>query len=242
MHRKLVEVWCFILQYRDVLNVPKDVTFPFDRITLFDEVSSADVTASTNVYQYLLQFLLAEEAKHAMTLRKQMLEVNWMTSELYGCNRFAGMCDASNFPSFIRGFFDRHSYDVADTVSPEQRMILVLLQLMRYPDGYIFLRPVDEEHNDVPGYKETIKNPMDFSTICRRLADGWYDEGQDCQDDDSTRGKGMVGIVRDIFLIYTNCRVYNGCDSSVYRYCMKMINLTETLLRYWVDKDRTAEA
>ena len=147
--RQLVEVWCFIRQYRDVLNVPKDVVFPFDRITLFDEAPTSDDSVErVNAYQFLLQFLLAEEAKHAMTLRKQMREVDWVTSGLYGCARFAGLCDASNFPSFLRGFFDKHCFDVAATQDPERRMVLVLLQLMRHPDCFIFLRPVDEERGE----------------------------------------------------------------------------------------------
>ena len=259
--RQLVEVWCFIRQYRDVLNVPKDVVFPFDRITLFDEAPTNDDSVErVNAYQFLLQFLLAEEAKHAMTLRKQMREVDWVTSGLYGCARFAGLCDASNFPSFLRGFFDKHCFDVAATQDPERRMILVLLQLMRHPDCFIFLRPVDEERHDVPGYAEMVKHPMDFGTICRRLAEGWYDQSSESsalnesnnsntsnkskgkQENEDTRGMGLVGVVRDIFLIYANCRLYNGSDSSAYRYCQKMLTLTEALLRRWVEEACVTEA
>lgn len=274
--RQLVEVWCFIRQYRDVLNVPRDIVFPFDRITLFDEApTSDDGVERVNAYQFLLQFLLAEEAKHAMTLRKQMREVDWVTSGLYGCARFAGLCDASNFPSFLRGFFDKHCFDVEATQDPEQRMILVLLQLMRHPDCFIFLRPVDEERHDVPGYAEMVKHPMDFGTICRRLAEGWYDQSGESnelnalnessesntsntantantantsnkkngkQEDEDTRGTGLVGVVRDIFLIYANCRLYNGSDSSAYRYCQKMLTLTEALLRRWVEEACVAKA
>ena len=53
---------------------------------------------------------------------------------------------------------------------------------------------------------------------------------------------GLVGVVRDIFLIYANCRLYNGSDSSAYRYCQKMLTLTEALLRRWVEEACVTEA
>ena len=151
-----------------------------------------------------------------------------------------GLCDSVNFPSFIRGYFDKHCFDVADTRDPKQLMIYVLLHLMRCPDCFIFLRPVDEERNNVPGYKETVKTPMDFQTICQRVITGWYDgKGEESVtrgegEESVTRGEGLVGVVRDIYLIYANCRLFNPSDSSAYRYCQKMMALTEMLLKQWV--------
>lgn len=222
-------MWCFVREYRDVLGIPNDVAFPLDRISLFDE-TAAPSSESPNVYQFLIQFLLVEEAKHSISLRKEMRDVKWLKSGLFGCKRFVGLCDSVNFPSFIRGYFDKHCFDVADTRDPKQLMIYVLLHLMRCPDCFIFLRPVDEERNNVPGYKETVKTPMDFQTICQRVIAGWYDgEGEE-----NTRGEGLVGVVRDIYLIYANCRLFNPSDSSAYRYCQKMMALTEMLLKQWV--------
>lgn len=223
-------MWCFVREYRDVLGIPNDVAFPLDRISLFDE-TAAPSSESPNVYQFLIQFLLVEEAKHSISLRKEMRDVKWLKSGLFGCKRFVGLCDSVNFPSFIRGYFDKHCFDVADTRDPKQLMIYVLLHLMRCPDCFIFLRPVDEERNNVPGYKETVKTPMDFQTICQRVIAGWYDgEGEESV----TRGEGLVGVVRDIYLIYANCRLFNPSDSSAYRYCQKMMALTEMLLKQWV--------
>lgn len=223
-------MWCFVREYRDVLGIPNDVAFPLDRISLFDE-TAAPSSESPNVYQFLIQFLLVEEAKHSISLRKEMRDVKWLKSGLFGCKRFVGLCDSVNFPSFIRGYFDKHCFDVADTRDPKQLMIYVLLHLMRCPDCFIFLRPVDEERNNVPGYKETVKTPMDFQTICQRVIAGWYDgKGEESV----TRGEGLVGVVRDIYLIYANCRLFNPSDSSAYRYCQKMMALTEMLLKQWV--------
>lgn len=230
------------------MGIPNDVAFPLDRISLFDE-TAAPSSESPNVYQFLIQFLLVEEAKHSISLRKEMRDVKWLKSGLFGCKRFVGLCDSVNFPSFIRGYFDKHCFDVADTRDPKQLMIYVLLHLMRCPDCFIFLRPVDEERNNVPGYKETVKTPMDFQTICQRVIAGWYDgkgeesvtrdEGEesvtrDERAENGTRGEGLVGVVRDIYLIYANCRLFNPSDSSAYRYCQKMMALTEMLLKQWV--------
>ena len=52
--------------------------------------------------------------------------------------------------------------------------------------------------------------------------------------DGTSRGRGIYGVVEDLNLIYTNCRLYNGSDSSLYRYAIKMMDLTGTLLRDWI--------
>ena len=44
----------------------------------------------------------------------------------------------------------------------------------------------------------------------------------------------MIGVVKDILLIYSNCRAFNSSDSAIYRYNGKMMNLTESLLRVHV--------
>lgn len=116
----------------------------------------------------------------------------------------------------------------------ETRLHYIIIALMRHPDCVGFLRPVDEVSHDVPGYREIVKNPMDFQTICKRLIDGWYFGEQQGDDDESTRGQGARGVVEDILLIYTNCRLYNGSDSSIYRYSLKMMTLTVDLVRQWV--------
>lgn len=113
------------------------------------------------------------------------------------------------------------------------RLHYIIIALMRHPDCVGFLRPVDEVSHDVPGYRDIVKNPMDFQTICKRLTEGYYFEEQQ-EDDDSTRGQGARGVVEDILLIYTNCRLYNGSDSSIYRYSLKMMSLTVELFRQWV--------
>ena len=55
---------------------------------------------------------------------------------------------------------------------------------MRHPDCALFLRPVDEETHQVPGYYKVVEHPMDFETICRRVDSGWYQ-----QEEVGTEGK-----------------------------------------------------
>lgn len=50
----------------------------------------------------------------------------------------------------------------------------------------------------------------------------------------TSHGHGIYGVVEDLNLIYANCRLYNGSDSSLYRYAIKMMDLTGTLLRDWI--------
>ena len=94
------------------------------------------------------------------------------------------------------------------------------------------MAPVDPVAQGIPDYFSVIKHPMDFSTICQRISDGWYQETRpDATEEWDTRGEDVFGVVKDIFLIYSNCRVFNSSDSTIYRYNGKMMALTESLLR-----------
>ena len=104
--------------------------------------------------------------------------------------------------------------------------------LMRHPDCADFLHPIDEVKQDVPGYNDIIKKPMDFQTICNHLMDGWYFSEE--KEEGTSRGCGIKGVIEDILLIYTNCRLYHGSDSTMYRYCQKLASLTEALVKQWV--------
>ena len=73
---------------------------------------------------------------------------------------------------------------------------------MRHPDCADFLHPIDEVKQDVPGYNDIIKKPMDFQTICNHLMDGWYFSEE--KEEGTSRGCGIKGVIEDILLIYTN--------------------------------------
>lgn len=67
-------------------------------------------------------------------------------------------------------------------MSDWEKIRLIVIQLMRHPDGVLFLHPVDEVIHDVPGYYNVVKHPMDFETICKRMNDGWYTEAHEAED------------------------------------------------------------
>ena len=181
-----------------------------------------------------------EELKLLPSLRKQLRNVGW-AQNLFRFSLFPALCDNSSFVEYIRQLFSPSLYKISplsilsSLVEPSTdiwlRMKLIVVQLMRHPDSMYFLHPVDEAVCDLPDYRQVVKQPMDFETIAQRITGNWYLEGTE---EETSRGKGVYGVVEDINLIYANCRRYNGSDSAVYRYSMKMADVTAGLLREWI--------
>jgi len=61
--------------------------------------------------------------------------------------------------------------------------------------AYIFLKPVDPIAMDIPDYFDVIKNPMDLTTIRRRVEAGYY--------------KTLKDFASDVLLVYDNAILYN---------------------------------
>uniref|UniRef100_UPI00358E9432 nucleosome-remodeling factor subunit BPTF isoform X2 n=1 Tax=Myxine glutinosa TaxID=7769 RepID=UPI00358E9432 len=76
------------------------------------------------------------------------------------------------------------------------RRILRSMQLHKM--AWPFLEPVDED--EAPGYYDVIKEPMDLSTIERRLATRTYTK--------------LAEFVGDITKMFDNCRYYNPPEST----------------------------
>lgn len=87
---------------------------------------------------------------------------------------------------------------------------------------------VDEISKDIPGlhprvqnsylfifqdYFDIVKNPMDLSTIKRKLDTGQYQEPWQ--------------YVDDIWLMFNNAWLYNRKTSRVYKYCSKLAEVFE---------------
>lgn len=66
---------------------------------------------------------------------------------------------------------------------------------------YIFANPVDYIALNIPDYPNVVKNPMDFATIKTKLKEHKYERIQE--------------FMSDMELVFYNCRVYNGTESSV---------------------------
>ena len=73
--------------------------------------------------------------------------------------------------------------------------------LWKVKGAYLFHKPVDPDELGIPDYPKIIKNPMDFSTIKKKLSNNLYTNFKQFND--------------DIKLTFDNCFLYNGANTSV---------------------------
>lgn len=81
---------------------------------------------------------------------------------------------------------------------------------MRMKSSKIFHEPVDAEKLGAADYHDVVKNPIDFGTIKQRLNTNHYHLAQE--------------FIDDILLVFDNCLLYNGENSSIGRTCNKVRN------------------
>nr|XP_033818435.1 CREB-binding protein isoform X3 [Geotrypetes seraphini] len=81
------------------------------------------------------------------------------------------------------------------------------------PESLPFRQPVDPQLLGIPDYFEIVKNPMDLSTIKRKLDTGQYQEPWQ--------------YVEDVWLMFNNAWLYNRKTSRVYKYCTKLAEVFE---------------
>ncbi|XP_078454858.1 nucleosome-remodeling factor subunit BPTF isoform X9 [Lampetra planeri] len=74
----------------------------------------------------------------------------------------------------------------------------ILRSMQVHKMAWPFLEPVDEE--EAPGYYEVIKEPMDLSTIEKRLSSRFYSK--------------LAEFVGDMTKMFDNCRYYNPGEST----------------------------
>jgi hypothetical protein len=77
-----------------------------------------------------------------------------------------------------------------------------MTSLCKFKDSKIFHKPVDPVELGIPDYFDIIKNPMDFSTIKKRLNNSNYTNFNE--------------FCKDINLVFNNCILYNGVYYSYY--------------------------
>ena len=82
--------------------------------------------------------------------------------------------------------------------------------LWKVKGAYLFHKPVDPVELGIPDYFEIIKNPMDFSTIKKKLSNNLY--------------TNFKQFTEDIALTFDNCYTYNGTNSSVGLACTLVKN------------------
>lgn len=79
----------------------------------------------------------------------------------------------------------------------------VLRRLHSNPDSYWFHNPVDPLALGISNYMETIKNPMDFSTISKKLMGLEYENTEQ--------------FSKDVLLVFDNAMVFNMPGTVVYQ-------------------------
>lgn len=103
-----------------------------------------------------------------------------------------------------------------------------VLDRLQKKDHYnIFLEPVNTD--DVVGYAETIKHPMDFTTMRNKLSRQLY--------------KSLGEFRKDLDLIWSNCLLFNGKEpTNIFsKKAIELRRLTEKLIvttRQYLEKDK----
>uniref|UniRef100_A0A673GDF4 Bromodomain testis-specific protein-like n=1 Tax=Sinocyclocheilus rhinocerous TaxID=307959 RepID=A0A673GDF4_9TELE len=80
---------------------------------------------------------------------------------------------------------------------------VVIKSLWRHQFSWPFRQPVDAVRLNLPDYYTIIKNPMDLSTIKKRLDNNYYWKAMECIEDFNT--------------MFTNCYVYNRPGDDIVR-------------------------
>ncbi|XP_010428696.1 PREDICTED: uncharacterized protein LOC104713302 isoform X2 [Camelina sativa] len=112
----------------------------------------------------------------------------------------------------LRGGSLVESYGPSSTPLPDKKLLLFILDRVQKKDTYgVYSDPVDTE--ELPDYHEIIKNPMDFSTLRKKLESGSY----------ST----LEQFEQDVFLICTNAMEYNSADTVYFRQARAMLELAK---------------
>ncbi|KAF7982061.1 hypothetical protein HWV62_30348 [Athelia sp. TMB] len=85
--------------------------------------------------------------------------------------------------------------------------------LKKSKDAGPFLRPVDPVALNIPHYLTIVKNPMDFSTVERKLASS--NPSKPDPNKNNPRYNNADEFITDVRLIFYNCVTFNGPDHPV---------------------------
>jgi bromodomain-containing factor 1 len=85
--------------------------------------------------------------------------------------------------------------------------------LKKLKDAAPFLRPVDPISLNIPHYPSVIKNPMDFSTVERKLTSSNPTKPDPIPQ--NPRYFHADEFIADVRLIFSNCVTFNGPDHAV---------------------------
>ncbi|CAH8547922.1 unnamed protein product [Schistosoma mattheei] len=97
-----------------------------------------------------------------------------------------------------------------------QHFLPVVLKISKEKDAEPFLTPVDWKFLEIYDYPQIVSDPMDLSTIRRKLEDREY--------------KDPWEIVDDFWLMLNNAWLYNKKTSKVYKTCTRLAETFETII------------
>ena len=89
--------------------------------------------------------------------------------------------------------------------------------LWKHRDAELFHKPVDPEELNIPDYFNIIKNPMDFSTIKKKLVNYTY--------------SNLKEFCKDMDLVFDNCYTYNGRNTYIGDICTRIKKEYERLFQ-----------
>ncbi|CAH0482878.1 unnamed protein product [Peronospora belbahrii] len=107
----------------------------------------------------------------------------------------------------------------AQDVTLRSRLERIMDIVLRNELALAFSAPVNV--NDVPGYANIIKHPMDLGTIRIRLSRGFYDQRFEM-------------LVRDVNLVWENCFTFNRLDADISKCANRLRSIFNRLFEQWV--------
>jgi bromodomain-containing factor 1 len=93
----------------------------------------------------------------------------------------------------------------------------IMRNLKKHRDVGPFLHPVDTVKLNIPHYNEMITQPMDLTTVDRKLNACEYEN--------------VEGFVYDVRLVFNNCYKFNGPESMISMLCQNVESAFEKGLR-----------
>jgi hypothetical protein len=105
----------------------------------------------------------------------------------------------------------------------EEKCYRIIEKLIKNPNSWPFRNPVKPEEWGISDYFDVIKEPMDLSTLSDKLTQT-----------DMLRRTGpyvdMSNLVKDMRLIWKNCKTYNHEGSDIWNLADSMEKEFESLL------------
>lgn len=116
-----------------------------------------------------------------------------------------------------RALFTKHGPWKLPDATTERKFRLIAkstLVKMDKHDGYdVFTEPVSD--SEAPGYSETIKEPMDFSTMRSKIEKKEYGQGNEA----------FEKFYKDFLLTFDNCHLYNDDQGEVVNEAARLFGL-----------------